>query len=148
MNIASIRNAGIKHRIAGVAVAGAAVLAVGGATTVSAQAQSSASTSASAESSSAAAYRCPSGAICVHGYKVVNGHKKYSWASPKYSCVNHGPWKKWMPTSYINNQTHGTVAKFKDVDKRTIQKSKPASSSGPVKGKVKYPGRTFYVKPC
>ncbi|MGH4028848.1 hypothetical protein ACQB60_07945 [Actinomycetota bacterium Odt1-20B] len=144
MSIASIRNTGIKHRIAGVAVAGAAVLAVGGATTVSAQAQSSASTPASAESSSAAAYRCPSGAICVHGYKWVDGHKKYSWKSPKFSCVDHGPWTKWYPTSYINNQSRGTVAKFKDKHHRTIQKSKPAKS----KGKVKSPRKTFYVRPC
>lgn len=137
-------SAGLAHRIAGAAVACAAVLAVGGATG-SAQAQAPTQSQAKASSeASAAAYRCNSGAICVHGYKWVNGKKKYSWAPPYYSCVNHGPWKKFYPTSYINNQTDGTVAKFKDKNKKTIQKTGGAYS----KGKVNNPGKTFYVKPC
>ncbi|GAA1947250.1 hypothetical protein GCM10009837_86470 [Streptomyces durmitorensis] len=74
----------------------------------------------------------------------MDGHKKYYWAQPYYSCVNHGPWKKFHPTYYINNQTRGTVAKFKDKNKNTIQKTGGAYS----KGKVRSPGGTYYVKPC
>ncbi|MFC8128199.1 hypothetical protein [Streptomyces sp. NPDC057302] len=136
----SVGTSGITRRLAGAAVACAAVLAVGGAT---ASAQATAPTQTSAEAS-AAAYQCNYGAICVHGYKWVDGVKKYYWAQPYYSCINHGPWTKFHPTSYINNQTDGTVARFKDKDKRTIQKTGGAYS----KGKVNSPGSTYYVQPC
>ncbi|WP_306190046.1 MULTISPECIES: hypothetical protein [unclassified Streptomyces] len=118
---------GIKQRVAGAAVAAAAVLGAGFA-------------AAPAQAQTAAAHSCPYKAICVHMHHAG----KSDWTWKNYWSCNDFYLGSWVPTSYINHQTHGTRAKFKDRGRHVIQTTPGAYS----KGAVKYPYSTYYVRPC
>jgi hypothetical protein len=112
----------LKTRIAGMAVAAAATLATGLA------------------AAPAHAYSCPHKAICVHMHHV--GKSDWRWNS-YYYCTDFYL-GSWVPTSYINHQTRGTKARFKNSSKQVIQTTPGAYSAG----SVQHPYRTYYVRPC
>ncbi|MFF0744933.1 hypothetical protein ACFYVL_31475 [Streptomyces sp. NPDC004111] len=124
----------IKGRVAAVSVAGAAALALGAGV---APAQASAPAEVSVQKS------CPSGALCVKLRNTSTG--KSTWKD-LYYCKNWYISGKWVPTRYINNQTRGTKAKFKNHDRRTILTTAAPYADRNVAHSVGV--RTWYIKPC
>ncbi|MFR9797600.1 hypothetical protein ACL02U_17080 [Streptomyces sp. MS06] len=122
----------IRRRIAGLSATGAAALAVVVGTTPAAQAGTNGADSAQ--------YNCPYKAICVHMHHADQS----DWTWKAYYYCGDFYLGSWVPTYYVNNQTPGTRARFKNSSRTVIQTTPGAYSSG----SVAYPYATYYVRPC
>ncbi|MDI3405693.1 hypothetical protein [Streptomyces cavernicola] len=130
----------IKKRAAAVSVAGAAALALGAGV---APAEASAPAAAKASTDVSVQKSCNSGALCVKLRNTSTGKSKWK---DLYYCKNWYISGKWIPTRYINNQTSGTKAKFKNANRKTILTTKAPYADKKVKHSIGV--RTWYIKPC